>query len=152
MPKWNRPAAKKIETISRGLAIRDGKVLLCRNRGADYWYFPGGHVEPGETAAEALEREFLEESGKRVKAGRLVLVHEHFFVQKGKPRHEYVFLFEVSAPEKIKSRERHLEMRWLKWDEARASEVKPRALMKIVEMFLEEHPLNRDLKFRTTMR
>ncbi|CCC81661.1 mutT/nudix family protein [Thermoproteus tenax Kra 1] len=32
----------------------------------DVWLYPGGHVEPGETPAEAVVREFEEETGLRV--------------------------------------------------------------------------------------
>lgn len=152
MPKWNRSAAKKIELLARGIAIRDGQILLCKNKKSDYWYFPGGHIEPGEQAAEALEREFLEETGKGVKAERLIFVHEHFFKQDNKPRHEYSFVFEVQAPLKIKAKERHLEFQWMKWSDAATSDIRPKALAQLVGVFLEEHALNRHIRFRTTRR
>lgn len=48
----------------------DGSVLLAqRPTGkpyAGYWEFPGGKVEAGESIADALKREFLEELGVTV--------------------------------------------------------------------------------------
>ncbi len=55
-----------------GVAVRDGALLLVR-RGtepqAGRWTVPGGHVEPGETLASAVERELGEETGLRVRCG-----------------------------------------------------------------------------------
>ena len=141
---------KEIEVLARGICLREGQILLCRNRGADYWYLPGGHVEPGESAERALRREFLEETGKAVGVGRLVLVHENRFVQKGKSRHEYSFVFEVRAPERIKAREKHLEFRWMEWGQAGKVRVLPKAMMQQVGVYLGEHPINRTLKFKST--
>ena len=45
--------------------VRDaaGRVLLCMRKGAlqGLWEFPGGRREPGESLAECLKRELMEE-------------------------------------------------------------------------------------------
>lgn len=53
----------------------DGRLLLVR-RGHEpaigLWSVPGGHVEPGESDAEATRREVLEETGLLVEVGERV--------------------------------------------------------------------------------
>ncbi len=94
----NPVVADKIEILARGLLVVDGRALLCRNIEGGYRYLPGGHVEPGESAAAALEREFLEESGVAVRVGGLALTSEHGFVQAGRARHEIDLVFLVEHP------------------------------------------------------
>jgi 8-oxo-dGTP diphosphatase len=60
-----------------GAVIKDGQgrlLLIKRGHepGAGLWSLPGGRIEPGETDAEALVREMLEETGLAVEPGRLL--------------------------------------------------------------------------------
>ena len=59
--------------------FRDGEVLLIqRAKGAftGLWSFPGGHIEPGETARTAAQREVAEETGCQVRIGGVLDVHD----------------------------------------------------------------------------
>ncbi len=56
--------------------IRDGDRFLLTQRPAGshfagWWEFPGGKIEPGETAEDALARECREELGIEVRVGAL---------------------------------------------------------------------------------
>ena len=54
----------KTSRVVAAVILREGKVFATqRGYGAykDYWEFPGGKIEPGETAEEALAREIREE-------------------------------------------------------------------------------------------
>jgi ADP-ribose pyrophosphatase YjhB (NUDIX family) len=62
-PVWVNPV-----TAASMHVLRDGKVLLARRsermrRGGGQWTGPGGHIEPGETAEDAVRRELREEVG-----------------------------------------------------------------------------------------
>jgi 8-oxo-dGTP pyrophosphatase MutT (NUDIX family) len=47
------------------------KLLLTRRSDNGKWCLPGGRMEPGESAAEACEREVLEETGLTVTVKKL---------------------------------------------------------------------------------
>ena len=53
------------------------KVLLTRRADNGLWCAPGGAIESGESAAEACEREVLEETGLTVRVKRLVGVYSN---------------------------------------------------------------------------
>jgi len=60
-----------------GAVVIDGQGRLLmikrgRDPGAGLWSIPGGRIEPGETDAEALVREMLEETSLTVEVGRLL--------------------------------------------------------------------------------
>ncbi|MEW6515275.1 MAG: NUDIX domain-containing protein [candidate division FCPU426 bacterium] len=61
-----------------GVAVKGDCLLLVRHRrdGREYYLLPGGGLEWGETCAEGLAREFMEELSLRVSVGRLLCVNE----------------------------------------------------------------------------
>jgi ADP-ribose pyrophosphatase YjhB (NUDIX family) len=74
----------------------DGRVLFDRTHHwerAPFYWLPGGGVEPGETAEEAVRRELLEEASLRVEVVRLLYVSENLFVESGDYRHETILYF-----------------------------------------------------------
>ena len=86
-----------IETIARGVAISDGKVLLCRAKGSKTSYLPGGHIEFGESAKTALVREIREELGVTSLAGDFLGVIENSFLQHGRPHSEINLVYELEV-------------------------------------------------------
>ena len=95
---WERlfsGARGEIETIARGVCVKDGKVLLCRGKGAASTYLPGGHIEFGETGAEALVREMKEETGLDSTVGKFLGVVESTFLQHGEKHCEINLVYEL---------------------------------------------------------
>lgn len=85
-------------------AIFDGphtRLLLTRRSDNGQWCLPGGGMDPGESAAEACEREVLEETGLRGRASRLIGIYsspERITVYADGNRFHYVsLLFEVEV-------------------------------------------------------
>lgn len=80
-----------------GLYREDDKLLMVRHRSIGptdtFWCPPGGGSQFGETAPEALVREFREETGLAVEIGGLLFVNE--FMQP--PLHAIELFFEVRA-------------------------------------------------------
>ena len=55
-----------VRPSSRCIAIKDGKVAMVYSKKYDYYKFPGGGIESGESREDALIRETLEEAGLAV--------------------------------------------------------------------------------------
>lgn len=71
--------------VSAGI-FRDGKILLTRRANDPKgvrWTFPGGRIESGETMAEALKREILEETGLTIEIAGSAGVREMLHAQSG---------------------------------------------------------------------
>ena len=86
----------------RGAVIRDGEILLVRERDDGCWCMPGGWADVGERPSEAAAREVLEESGLIVIPRKLVGIYDANRV--GEPLsfyHAYkvVFLCDIAGGE-----------------------------------------------------
>ena len=73
-----------------------GRVLLMQRSDNSLWAMPGGMVEVGETAAQAAEREFWEETGVRVRAERLIGIYDNRAHPGGAPFQVYMVGFMCS--------------------------------------------------------
>jgi len=67
-----------IVRVVSGLAVHNGAILMGKRRPdklrGDLWELPGGKVEPGESAPEALAREWMEGLGISIEVGPLIAV------------------------------------------------------------------------------
>ena len=116
-----------IETIARGVCVRDGRLLLCRAKGGSTTYLPGGHIEFGETGRQALVREIKEELGLDAETGAFLGVVENSFLQKGKPHAEINLVYELKLPvSAAEAKEDWIEFEWR--DLADLSDLLPSAL------------------------
>lgn len=67
--------------VAVGAIVRRGDevLLVLRNTppNKDQWAIPGGRLQLGEPLKQGAEREILEETGIRIKAGAVVFTFEH---------------------------------------------------------------------------
>lgn len=70
---------KNINVVA-AIIEKDGKIFATQRGYGDYkdwWEFPGGKIEPGESSEEALVREIWEELRAEVKVGDLFYTVEY---------------------------------------------------------------------------
>ena len=72
-----------VRDSARAIILRDGRVAMVHSQKYDYWKFPGGGIEPGETREAALCRETREEAGLTVIPGS---IREYGMVHRAEPR------------------------------------------------------------------
>ena len=63
-----------MKRVAAGILVKNGLYLIAKRRAGDplenYWEFPGGKIETGETPEECLHREMSEELQIDVEVGR----------------------------------------------------------------------------------
>ncbi len=116
MAEWPR--------IGVGALVRrdDAVLLVLRGRPPceGEWAVPGGKLHAGETLAQALERELLEECAVRVRCGKQAFHFEHIdHDEAGALRFHYVVLdFHAEWLEgEPRAGDDALEARWVRFDE-----------------------------------
>ncbi len=119
-----------IETIARGVCVKDGRLLLCRAKGGGSTYLPGGHIEFGETGRAALVREVKEELGVDSSTGSFLGVLENSFIQNGRPHAEINLVYELKLADGVdadglKSCEDWIEFVWQDMDDLESANLLP---------------------------
>ena len=64
---------------SAGVLIRNGRILVQREKNGSEYALPGGHVRIGESSVEALIREYREETSADIVCERLLWTEECFW-------------------------------------------------------------------------
>lgn len=123
----------EIEVIARGVCVKENQLLLCFGRKSGVAYLPGGHIDFGETARQALEREILEELGLPSKAGAFLGCCEHRFLQEGEQKAELNLVFALDiegiAPGKpLSATEAWIGFTWHPLDQLAATRFEPASL------------------------
>lgn len=100
-----------------------GKILVEQGDCVPFAVCPGGRINFGETAENAVVREIFEELGVNSQVVRPLYVHQNFFDMDGKRNHELCFFFlletGLSACKNptIKGRDNTSTYRWVTFDE-----------------------------------
>ena len=106
---------KTIE-VAAAIIVKDNKVFATQRGYGEFkdgWEFPGGKLEPGESAREALIREIREELDVDIRVGRLLETVEYDYPEFHLTMH--CFICELLS-EDIVLKE-HEDARWLKEEE-----------------------------------
>lgn len=115
-----------METIKivDGIIVKDNKILLLKKFQKDYYEFPGGKVEKGESLSACLKRELAEEIGVvPTKFKELETINLEF---ENKKITDHGFIIEKYAGEpKILETEIFQEMKWIKTEEINTVKTAP---------------------------
>lgn len=126
-----------IEIITRAVILDRGKILICKNKRNDYYFLPGGHVEFGETAQQALGRELKEELNIEADTIEYIGTVENMFSENGNRHHEINLVFAVKPQNHSSaSIENHIEFFWIGTNKLAGENVEPIALKNAVLKWL----------------
>ena len=132
---------KPFHHISRGIIVRENKVLVAHAIGYNNTFLPGGHVEFGESAKDALAREIDEELGVNCVVGNFLGLVEHKWKNKGIVNYEINQVFEIQCDElninqNPKSMESHIEFFWCDANDLESENLQPHPLKDMIKSYL----------------
>ncbi len=106
---------KKIEVVA-AVIVKDGKVLSTQRgygKYEDFWEFPGGKIEGGESHKEALTREIREELDIQINVGEYLTTIEYVYPEYEMTMHCYKCTIESGDIRLLE----HKAMAWLTADD-----------------------------------
>ena len=128
----------KRSTVAAAIICREG-MIFATQRGygewKDWWEFPGGKIEPGETPEEALKREIREELSAGISIDEYLCTVEYDYPQFHLTMHCYMCHVE-SGTLTLKE---HEAARWLKKEELESVKWLP-ADWQIIEKLKTQNP------------
>lgn len=132
---------KPFHHLARGILIKENKVLVGKAKGYQNTFLPGGHIEFGESAKDALEREIREELGMRCTVGEFLGLVEHKWMKQGTLNCEINQLFNIEmedlAMESLQSIEEHIEFFWVSVHELDGYHLQPFPVRSMIKGYVE---------------
>lgn len=109
----NNTAIKKHVEVACAIIEKGGLVLAAQRSSSMSlplkWEFPGGKIDPGESAAECLKRELMEEMGVEIQIRSMLPEHTHHYETFSVTLHPFICTYsgEITLHE-------HAAICWLK--------------------------------------
>jgi 8-oxo-dGTP diphosphatase len=107
---------ERFELTAAVVLFRGSEILVMKRASgfsAGGWFFPGGHLEPGERPTEACVRELQEETGIVIEPSRLVLADVMTMETGEGTAHCLVYTGRCTPGTECTLNEEHLTARWL---------------------------------------
>ena len=127
----------KKEKAAGCIIIKENKVLLIKQKNGNFWGFPKGHLEEGETEIEAAKRETLEEIGLEVIIDKTKRYETNYIIRNEIDKTSVFYLAKIKAGEITKQEEEIEDIQWFEFDEA-LSKITYDNLRKIFEQALKD--------------
>lgn len=122
------------------IILEGDRILLVKRKSPPAqgkWSAPGGSIELGETAAEAVKRETLEETGIEVEVGRIAGVSDVILADEstGEVRFHYTLVSFFAKPVggRLRASSDAAEARWVPLAEVRQYDVTETLLARLEE-------------------
>jgi 8-oxo-dGTP diphosphatase len=145
---------KPFHHLARAVLIKNSKVLLAKAIGNKNTFLPGGHIEFGESARDALERELEEELGIKPRVKKFLGLVEHKW-EKHDILHceiNQVFIVEndqIDSNTLPVSRESHITFFWCEADKLEANNLQPYPFRELLKGYLNG---NNEIWWKSTLK
>lgn len=132
----------KTLNVGLGIVMRDGLVLICQRRSdaalGDFWEFPGGKVEAGESPIQCARRELAEEVAVTVDAMLPLAPFEYVYGQTTVRLQPFICTWQSGEPRPLSSQ----RLAWVTAQELAAYRFPPAndALIPQVVAWMAAHP------------